>query len=353
MPKKLEAKELEEEISEVIPYKYEITSYGADYTVDGLVRRMGDGSIYVPPFQRAFVWKYGQASRFIESLLLGLPVPGIFLSREPDSRLVIIDGQQRLTSLLFFYSGIYKPTGRVFALRGVQPEFENKTWETLSIENKRRLSDAIIHATIIKQDKPSEDNSSIYYIFERLNTSGTLLTPQEIRSCIFHGKFRELLRTLNAIPDWRAIYGPKSPRFRDEELILRFFALYYLTDRYSEPMKSFLNYYMGHNRELKSQSEDELTPLFQKTITFAYDCLGKNAFKYQKYLSASIFDSVMVGLAKRLGKGEIKNKQAFESAYTNLFDNPDYLGGILQSTGSIKNVNTRINLAINAFADLS
>lgn len=348
-----EKKEIEEEISEVIPYRYEITSYGADYTVDGLVRRMNDESIFVPSFQRAYVWNYNQAARFVESLLLGLPVPGIFLSREYDSqKLLIIDGQQRLSTLQYFYNGIFKPSGRRFALKNVQPELEGATYETLSIENKRRLSDSIIHATIVKQDQPSEDNSSIYYIFERLNTSGTLLQPQEIRSCIFHGKFRDLLHSLNDNQQWRAIYGGKSRRIRDEELILRFFALHYEGERYSEPMKNFLNRFMGRNRQLTPKSADEFTCLFDKTISLAYDAFGKEAFKYKKYMSASIFDSVMVGLSKRLDKGNIRNKRTLRDVYINLLANEEYLSGALEATGSKKNVETRLRLAIEAFADV-
>src|ERR1043165_4796643 len=96
---------------ESLVLKYSITSYGTDFDVDGLVRRIEREDIYVPPFQRAYVWNLKQASRFIESLLLGLPVPGIFLSKESDSqRLLVIDGQQRLRSLLYFYRGVFSDT---------------------------------------------------------------------------------------------------------------------------------------------------------------------------------------------------------------------------------------------------
>ena len=107
----------ETELEEESPLKYSITSYGADYPVDGLVRRIGDGSIFIPTFQRGFIWSLREASRFIESLLLGLPVPGIFLSRDEDTKkLMVIDGQQRLRTLQYFYDGIFHNTGREFAL---------------------------------------------------------------------------------------------------------------------------------------------------------------------------------------------------------------------------------------------
>ena len=94
----------------VVPERYDITSFGADYDVEGLVRRLQRGDIFIPSFQRNYVWNQSLASRFIESLLLGLPIPGIFLARETESnKLIVIDGQQRLRTLQFFYDGFFRP----------------------------------------------------------------------------------------------------------------------------------------------------------------------------------------------------------------------------------------------------
>lgn len=107
----------EEEAEMGAAVRYLISSYGADYPVDGLVQRIQREDIYVPPFQRNFVWSHAQASRFVESMLLGLPVPGIFLFKEPDTqKLLVVDGQQRLRSLQWFYEGVVR--GREFSLRG-------------------------------------------------------------------------------------------------------------------------------------------------------------------------------------------------------------------------------------------
>ena len=124
----------------VIPFKYSITSYGADYPVDGLVKRLQNDDIIVPQFQRGYVWTWKQASRFVESLLLGLPVPGIFLSKEDEtSKLLVIDGQQRLRSLQWYYEGTFRKTGHEFALRSVQSEFNGVTYKTLKSHDRRRL----------------------------------------------------------------------------------------------------------------------------------------------------------------------------------------------------------------------
>src|SRR5689334_5241894 len=92
-----------------IPHpRYDITSYGSDPDVEGLVRRLNRKEILIPQFQRGYVWRLPEASRFVESLLLGLPVPGVFFAIEPTTnKLLVIDGQQRLKSLQFFYEGVF------------------------------------------------------------------------------------------------------------------------------------------------------------------------------------------------------------------------------------------------------
>src|SRR6187399_1498986 len=180
----------DENDDEVAYVQYDITSYGADYTVDGLVKRLQKKDIFIPPFQRDYVWNHAEASRLIESLLLGLPIPGIFLAKESDNKLLIIDGQQRLKTLQFFYEGFFNPkadqkTKKIFKLIKVQKKFENLTYEKLTDSDRIKIDDSIIHATIIKQESPIEDNTSVYHVFERLNTGGKKLAAQEIRTAIY------------------------------------------------------------------------------------------------------------------------------------------------------------------------
>ena len=157
----------------VAKVKYDITSFGADYDVEGLVKRLERHDIIVPPFQRSYVWNIKEASRFIESLLLGLPVPAVFLVRERESnKLLVIDGQQRLKTLQFFYKGYFNPIEDpkkkiedpkkeiVFQLVEVQPRFKGLTYATLNDQDKIKLNDSLIHAIIIKQESPKEDDTS-------------------------------------------------------------------------------------------------------------------------------------------------------------------------------------------------
>ena len=341
------------EAEESLPFKYAITSYGADYPVDGLVERVKRGDVFIPPFQRKFIWPLPKASRFVESLLLGLPVPGIFLSREEETnKLLVIDGQQRLLTLLFFYEGVFADTRREFRLAGLASHFEGMTYKALPDDDRRQFDDSIIHATVVRQDEPSKDNSSIYLIFERLNTGGVQLLAQEIRACIYHGEFNELLKRLNENTKWRAIFGKPHKRMRDQELILRFLALNFTSDAYDPPMKAFLNTFMGKHRNLSSKACSRYEEAFAGTIDLVHRSIGPKAFRPVRVLNAAVFDAVMVGFARRLKRGPIEDIDKLRQAYNNLLHDDDFESGTYTSTTTAANVRNRLKLAIEAFKDV-
>ncbi len=133
----------------MIPLRYTISSYGADYPIDGIVKRLMSRNIIIPTFdpesedslaiegfQRQFVWTKNQCDRFIESLLLGLPVPGVFLVKQQDGCLLVLDGQQRLRTVHAFYQGVLR--GKEFVLQFVQDQYKNRSYNTLDIEDRRQ-----------------------------------------------------------------------------------------------------------------------------------------------------------------------------------------------------------------------
>ncbi len=352
-----------DEALEVIPFTYSITAYGADYPVDSLVKRIDAGDIVVPKFhwnpaqsteivgfQREYVWPRTKADRFIESLLLGLPVPGIFLVREESGRLLVLDGHQRLHTLHGYYTGIINR--QEYRLHDVQNRFSGKSYKDLDIEDRRRLDDSIIHATVIRQDQPTEDQSSIYTIFERLNTGGVNLQPQEIRVALYHGELVRVLQELNNDSSWRQLYGNKSRRLKDIEMILRFFAFFYHANSYRSPMKDFLNRYMASNRSLKRQSEADLKSIFVSTTSSLVTHVGLRAFRPVRSLNAAVVDSVMTGLARRLNEGPISQGKAIAQSYDKLIKNQEYRNSIETGTSQEANVGTRLKLATEAFAGL-
>lgn len=255
--------------------RYNLNYYGADYPVSTLVARLNHEEFIIPDFQRGYVWTSEQSSKFIESLLLGLPVPSIFLAKDKFSnKFIIIDGHQRLKTLQYFYQG-------KFRLRNVIKEFDKNTYENLSSSDRRQLDNTIIHSTIISE---SSGSNGIFYVFERLNTTGSSLTSQEIRSAIYHGKFNDLLKMLNQSPLWKALNQntKDNSRLEGEELILGFFALCYHWDFYKGNMKDFLNDFMLKNRNFELVNEVQITKLFEQVFSLfnveLFDQLNKNSF---------------------------------------------------------------------------
>ena len=328
--------------------RYTITSYGADYPVDGLVKRLDRGDVYVPEFQRQFVWTHAQASRFIESLLLGLPVPGIFLFKEPDThKLVVVDGQQRLTSLLNFYHGTMG--NKRFALKGVDESLDGLTYDTLNEESRRTLDDALLHATVCQQDQPEGDRSSIYRVFERLNTGGTSLAPQEIRSCVYRGPFNDLLQTLNEVEDWRSIYGPVSSRRKDQELILRFFALKDALSTYSKPLRQFLNDYMEEHAKPDDSWLEQHREVFLRTVSCAARHLPRESFRPERSLNVAVTDALLIGLSKRIEQGEIMDPEQLGNTAKELLRKNNFREVTDRSTTEAASIASRIGQATEAF----
>ena len=302
----------DEERSEAFASLDPISFFGTDFDVHGLVRRLNEGDIAVPNFdppgepehdlagfQRAFVWRKYQMDRFVESLLFGYPVPGIFLVQQADRKLLVLDGQQRLRTLQRFYDGTLE-NGSPFVLENVADQFKDKGYEDLEISERRTLDNYFIHATVVKYDADNGGSEIIYQLFERLNASGSNLYPHEIRVALFPGRLVDFIGELNSYPAWRNAYGNRSPRLKDHEQILRFLALYTESDRYERPLKGFLNDFMERHRDMSGLSEDGLRKVFARTCDAIDAGPGKSAFRITRQVNAALVDSVMVGIAKRL-----------------------------------------------------
>lgn len=331
--------------------QYNIIGYGADYDVEGIVNRLKRNDIEIPDFQRAFVWSQKKASRFIESLLMGLPVPGIFLYRAKGSqKLLVIDGMQRLMTLRYYFEGKIQDSKCAFALQLEDSRFNGLAYADLADEDKRRLNDSIIHASIIQQEAPDDNGSSQYSIFERINTTSTPLSPQEIRSAIHGGPFNDLILELNEVEAWRILFGNRSNRKRDEELILRFLALNFCLDKYKPTMKSFLNDFMSDNKTLEIHDEFAMRKVFQETTGVILEKLGAKAFKPRGPLNAAVQDSVMIGIARRLKEGPISSDITDE--YNSLIDNEEFRELIYSQTSHLENVQRRVCLATEAFSSV-
>ena len=249
-----------------------------------------ESDIVKPELQRKYVWDKKSASRFIESILLGLPVPSLFFAKTSDSRMLIVDGYQRIKTICDFFDGIWTGDNSPFQLTNsdrINQRWRNKSYRDLSEEDQRRFKMYTIHAIIFEQKHPQND-SGLYQIFERINTSGMALNAQEIRNCVFQGKMNNLLFSLNDYPVWRELFGDLRPNSRmlDIEFILRFFAISQTeilqSTAHSISLKKVLNDYMsayisGEDSFFEAKGEE-----FKRCIDFLNDKFGKDLSDEEK-----------------------------------------------------------------------
>lgn len=330
--------------------KFTISTYGADYTVDSLVKRMQGEQFRIPDFQRRFVWSQTHASKFIESLLMGLPVPGIFLYKEAvTNKHLVIDGQQRLKSLQSFYSGLFGE--KKFRLVGIREPWLGRTYSELEAADQLKLDDSIVHATIFSQDKPADVLDSIYFVFERINSGGIRLSPQEIRNCISAGPFTNLVKQLNTEQPWRNVFGgPENKRAKDEELIIRFFAMLDRRSDYARPMSKFLNDYSAAMNAASPEALAARATIFRETITAIAEALDGKAFRPARSLNAAVFDAVMVGVSQRLANGPKLAPAELLTTYDQLLADEAFKKGWVRATADEEAVKVRMQAAIEAFA---
>jgi uncharacterized protein with ParB-like and HNH nuclease domain len=332
---------------------YSISSFGVDLDVEALVKRLTNNTYYVPDFQRQYVWSQTDASKFIESLLLGLPVPGIFLYKESDTtKHLVIDGQQRLRSLQKYHEGIFRE--KKFRLTGLQSKWNNLSYRELTEDDQGRLDQAIVHATIFKQDTPTESMNSVYEVFERINTGGMKLSPQEIRSCVAHGEFNSLLFKLNKNKIWRELFGKESTRLKDVELILRFFAFNENLGSYERPMKQFLTDFMTSNRGASGEIQERRIREWETLMESLSKSLGSRPFRPSgRALNAAFFDSFTVALSEQLKTGAAPTAENVINAHDSLLENDEFMKAISSSTADDENVKTRFRLASASFVNSS
>lgn len=318
-------------------YRLNVDYYGADFPVDLLVRRMEQGDFIIPGFQREYVWKEAEASRFIESLLIGLPTPSLFLAKDKFStQYIVIDGQQRLKTLQYFFAGEF-PDGRVFRLKGVAGALNGRSYSQLPPADQRALQDSIIHCIIISDNY---DPSGMFHIFERLNTTGTPLNPQEVRNAIYHGPFSKFLEELSQGENWRRLYGKAGNRAEEQELILRFLALHFDFEDYRGNLVDFLNRFMLENRRLDVIPKKDMQMVFLNTLNFLEECIGARVFTHNKSFSRVLFDSVMLFTAKRLRNN--LDCERFKKFYESMLTDDQFWSMSKQATTSRKNLETRL-----------
>lgn len=378
-----------EESGEIQISEYDITATPNDFNVLTISSFIESGSIVLPMFQRNFVWDLKRASKLIESLILGLPVPQTFLYEEKRNEFLILDGQQRLMSVYFFIKMRFpKPKKRPelrrilmgkgnipdeilhsddyfepFNLKlpqktkGIISIFEGLNYETLG-EHKKGFQLRPIRNVIIKQNEPKDDNSSVYEIFDRLNTGGVILKSQEIRANLYDSKFYRTLYDLNINVHWRRLLqkpNEEDSHMRDIELLLRVFSLLIDSKNYKPSMVRFLNEFS--HKAKKDFDEPYCTFLKGVFETFMESTaqLPDNTFFRQtsKKFSVSLFEAIFVAKCSPFLEDEnheLKPLNAEEVAA--IAFNRDFVKLLQEGTTKQTHVKGRIEIAKEELAKL-
>ncbi len=346
---------------------YNITSWGADLSFRELITMYNEDELLKPELQRYYVWDKPEASRFIESILLGLPIPSIFLANTKDDKKLIIDGYQRIMTVFdYVKEGVWRKDGKPFKLSNtdkINERYRGKSFIELPSQDQRRIRSTTIHAIMFEQKSPNDNDTSLYQVFERINTGGRALFPQEIRNCVNQGEFNNLLFKLNENENWRTLFGKEEIdlRMRDMEFILRFFALdtNFVKDNKSSSisLKKYLNEFMGNHNSQDINVIKEREEKFHFVMQFIKNNIGENSFynitggndlKIRKRFYPTIFDSICVAVAiahRRLGD-DIPTEN-LEKKRLELLKDTEYRTYISEGTMQISHIHGRINKALN------
>ncbi len=332
-----------------------IRTQAYDKSVEDTVRMIEKGRIYLQPdFQRySQVWDYKTASQLIESILLNVPIPPIYVAEEDDGSWNIIDGLQRLTSFKNFYEGKFK-------LKGLDSlkELNKQSYESLNPNAKSILDNGSLRIILITKESHPEMK---YDVFMRLNRGSVKLTEQELRNCLYRGSLNDLIKDLRHNKKLLEILNLTEPhkRMDDAELILRYFALSENFDKekmsifgYKGIMKTFLNAFMDKNKNMTEYQINQLREKFNDTINKVYSIFGKNAFKrieangeFYKWTNKAIYDFIMLSFEQYHLDELMKHKEQILNALkTCVNENKEFEDSITVGTSEPRRMEYRLGV---------
>ena len=370
----------EEEVNDQQIREYELTATPNDFNVLTISTFIESGSLEIPGFQRHYVWNIGQASKLIESLILGLPVPQIFLFEQARNKFLVIDGQQRLMSIYYFMRQRFPRQDkraairRIFDSEGIVPDnilhddeyftnfrlqlpenlpnhknkFKGLNYSTLG-DYKTQFDLRPIRNVVIKQNSEDGDDSAIYEIFHRLNSGGVNLRPQEIRASLYHSDFYAMLGEINGIGGWRKLVGRTEPdlHMKDLEIVLRGFAMLIDNEIYAPSMVRFLNQFSK-----KAQTHDQERNLYLREL-FCSFLDSTNHLTERTFLmpdstrfNIALFEAVFVATCSvPFQSRELVQGYLHPESIDELRANSDFLQAARVATTQTTNVKRRLQLA--------
>lgn len=374
--------DLETSCEDISFTEYDISVSPNDFNIKTLFDFINSGVVKIPGFQRNYVWDIKRASRLIESIIIGIPIPQIFLYEEAKNKFIVIDGQQRYMTIYFFMKKRFPRNEKRQELRiifdqnkgipesifndndyfvdfnlkltitqpNIKNRFNNLNYFTLDEDDKTSFELRTIRNIIIKQNAPDDEHSVVFEIFNRLNSGGVNLKPQEIRTSLFHSSFYDMLYRINLNNKWRRLTPSSTPdlNMRDVEILLRSYAMLIDGSSYKPSMTKFLNQFSFKAKSFPEVNIEYLENLF---ITFIEKLSSCNAdektfqSKTGKF-NISVFESIFVFMCSDAFKEKTHEIKDIDLKKVNILkEDKEFIDATQSDTASEKNVKKRIEKA--------
>lgn len=323
----------------------ELITSTIDYNLESLSQLINKRTIdLAPKYQRRFRWDEKRKSKLIESFLMNVPIPPIFLNEDDFGQYSVIDGKQRLSSISEFLTGKLTLSGlEVFE------DLNGKNFYDLPVEFQNSIKiRATVRAIIILRQS---DKDIKYEVFQRLNTGGVKLNAQEIRNSAFPGKLNDKIIELSESKEFHKMLGIKTKtksrvyqEMRDVELVLRFLALKDTWSDYSGGLKKTLDTYMDDNKNMIEKEVNKLANQFEDTIEKVNTVFGQDGSfrrwlpennKWKQQVSAPIYDAQIFACYKKNKLKLSANKAKIMAEFKKLFkDDNAFIESIESSTAT-------------------
>lgn len=335
----------QENIDDIYPTKLNIGR--EQFSVFELKRKHENGKLLLDPdFQRKGVWNTKQKSELVESVLMNIPLPFIYLNENKSGELVVVDGRQRLSSLFDFLNDKF----RLHKKLNILSDLHGKKFTELPLQMQSLIEDYQLVTHIIK---PPTSDRVIIDIFDRVNRSGTILNNQEIRNALYQGKSTKLLEELANSQTFKLATGNsiRTDRMKDKYLIVRFLSFYiwriykfYINNEeydYKGDTEDFLAKYMQYINNLNDEEINELRLAFERAMSNSFEILGENAFRLpnkkdptkKRPVSMALFES----LSYLMADNRVKDKQSIvKSEFEKLLNEEDFLKTFLSIDSTVK-----------------
>lgn len=354
--------------SEIKDAKHNIITDGYDMSIGELVNLYKDKELIINPnFQRYFVWSDSQKTRFIESIILGIPVPSIFVYQNEKGVWELVDGLQRLSTIFEFVGVLRKPDGDIAGpstLNGTKmlPSLANRAWaeipdsdaREIGLEQQLEIKRSRMRVEILKKES---DSQAKFELFQRLNTGGTQLKPQEVRNAVMimiNKSFHDWLHELAYSDDFLACIDPSEKQKQRQfpvELALRFFVYRNVPYQSGLDVHEYIDSGMMQIATSTEFDKDEEGEIFRKTFSFLKNALGRKPFKkwdgnrFAGKFLISAYEIVAYGVSQNVDKladlSSRQRKKVVTEQIKEIWNNPTYLensGAGVRGTTRLRNL---------------